>query len=130
MNPVERFIGAINRGDLDAVSQSFHPDFEMVVPQHPARGFVGREQEVATMRQLLEDHPEGRTTIRRMVESGNEVWAQTAFHADGLTIEAVVIFEIDDATGTIRRGHYYSEAVDDTGPTIDEWIGGLAKPRL
>jgi SnoaL-like domain len=44
MNPVLRFVEAMNRGDIDAVASAFHTDFEMIVPQHPARGFTGREQ--------------------------------------------------------------------------------------
>jgi hypothetical protein len=127
VNPVLRFVDAVNRGDIEAVASAFHPDFEMIVPQHPARGFKGRDQEVKNMEHLITTHPEGRITVRRMVEAPNEVWAQNTFTADGLTIEAVVIFEIDPETDTIRSGHYYSEAVDEGGPEISEWIEGLGR---
>ena len=128
MNVVERFVDAVNRGDVDGITACFHPRFEMIVPQHPRRGFVGRDQEVKNMRLLVESHPEGRIAIRRMVESAGEVWVQNGYHADGLHIEAVVIYEIDQATDTIRVGYYYSEEVDDGGPDIDEWMENLGAP--
>lgn len=125
MNAVERFFDAVNRGDVDGVEAAFHPDFEMVVPQHPGRGFKGRDQEVKNMRHLMTTHPEGRITIHRMVESGNDVWAQSSYKADGLHMEAVVIFEIDPTSGTILLGHYYSEEVDHESPEINYWIESL-----
>ena len=127
MNAVLRFVDAVNRGDVDGVEAAFHPDFEMIVPQHPARGFKGRAQEVKNMRQLMTDHPEGRIEVRRLVERGNEVWVQNRYRCDSLEMEAVAIFEIDPATDTIRAGHYYSEEVDRGGPEIDAWIEGLGQ---
>ncbi|HEV2344134.1 MAG TPA: nuclear transport factor 2 family protein [Actinocrinis sp.] len=60
MNAVLRFVDAVNRGDVDGVETAFHPDFEMIVPQHPGRGFKGRDQGVTKMRSLMTTHPEGR----------------------------------------------------------------------
>ncbi len=120
-----RFIDAVNRGDVDGVEAVFHPDFEMIVPQHPARGFKGRDQEVMNMRTLMTTHPEGRIEVRRVVESGNEVWVQNRYTSDALEMEAVVIYEIDPVTDTILVGHYYSEEVDRGGPGISAWIGAL-----
>lgn len=125
VNVVERFVEAVNRGDVEGIAAVFHPEFEMVVPQRPARGFVGRDQEVRNMAHLIESHPDGRIEICRMVETRGEIWVQNSYRADGLHIEAVVIYEVDPATGTIRRGHYYSEQVDTGGPAIDEWIHRL-----
>jgi ketosteroid isomerase-like protein len=120
-----RFVDAVNRGDIDAVEAAFHPDFEMIVPQHPARGFRGRDQEVKNMRHLMTTHPEGRIEVKRMVATPTEVWIQNSMRADGLRMEAAVIFEIDQETDTIRLGHYYSDEVDDDSPEIDEWMQGL-----
>ena len=125
MNPVLRFVEAVNNGDHDGVAAAFHPEFEMIVPQHPARGFKGRDQEVKNMRHLMTVHPEGRITVRRMAENGDEVWVQNSYTADGLEMEAVVIYEIDRATDTIKAGHYYSEEVDRESPEINDWIEGL-----
>lgn len=125
MNAVERFVDAVNRGDVDGIAAAFHPDFEMVVPQRPARGFKGRDQEVKNMRHLVTTHPEGRIEIRRMVETPTEIWLQSTYTADGLHMEAVVIFEVDRDTDTLRVGHYYSDEVDAGGPAIDDWMHGL-----
>ena len=128
MNPVLRFVEAVNRGDIAGVESSFHPDFEMIVPQHPARGFKGRGQEVKNIDYLMSQHPEGRIEILRMVETSSEVWVENAFRSDGLQIAAVVIFEIDQDADTIRRGRFYSEPVDRGGPAIDEWMRSLSSP--
>jgi hypothetical protein len=125
MNPALRFVEATNRGDIDAIAAAFHTDFEMVVPQHPARGFTGREQEVKNMRHLLATYPDAHIEVLRLVESGSEIWVENHLTASGLEMAAVVIFEIDAATDTIRRGRYYSEPVDREGPEIDEWMQGL-----
>jgi ketosteroid isomerase-like protein len=125
VNPVLRFVEAVNRGDIAGVEAAFHPDFEMIVPQHPARGFKGREQEVKNIDYLISQHPEGRIEVLRMVESSSEVWIENAFRSDGLQIAAVVIFEVDQGSDTIRRGRFYSEPVDGGGPGIDEWMHSL-----
>jgi ketosteroid isomerase-like protein len=125
VNAVPRFVDAVNRGDVDGVEAALHADFEMIVPQHPARGFKGRQQEVRNMRLLMTDHPEGRIEVRRMVESGNEIWVQNRYTSDDLEMEAIVIYEIDPATGTILAGHYYSEKVDHGGPQINAWMEAL-----
>lgn len=115
----------MNRRDPDAMARAFHPEFEMVVPQHPARGFKGRDQEVANMEHLWSRYPDGRIEVLAMVETDSEVWVETSFAARELEIAAVVIFEIDGETNTIRRGRFYSERVDPGGPDINEWMRGL-----
>ncbi|MGO8862275.1 MAG: nuclear transport factor 2 family protein [Acidimicrobiales bacterium] len=125
MNSVLRFVEAVNNGDIDELAATIHPDFEMVVPQHPARGFKGKDQEVKNMRYLMTKYPEGRIEVQRMVETSSEVWIENSYVSSGLEMAAVVIFEIDPATDTIRSGRYYSERVDRGGPAIDEWMEGL-----
>ena len=125
MNPVLRFVEAVNQGDIDGVAAAFHPDFEMVVPQHPARGFKGRDQEISNISYLMTSYPDARIEVQRMVESGSEVWIENYLTASGFEMAAVVIFEIDQETDTIRRGRFYSEPVDQEGPAIDEWMQGL-----
>ena len=126
MNSVLRFVEAVNNGDIDELAATIHPDFEMVVPQHPARGFKGKDQEVKNMRYLMTKYPEGRIEVQRMVETSSEVWIENSYVCSGLEMAAVVIFEIDQETDSIRSGRYYSERVDRGGPAIDEWMEGLA----
>jgi hypothetical protein len=85
VNAVERFVKAVNGGDVDGVEAAFHPDFEMIVPQHPARGFVGRDQEVKNMRHLITSHPEGRIEVKRMVTTPTEIWVQSCYQRPGCT---------------------------------------------
>jgi len=125
VNPVLRFVEAVNNGDIDELAASIHPDFEMVVPQHPARGFKGKDQEVKNMRYLMTKFPEGRIEVQRMVETSSEVWIENSYVSSELQMAAVVIFAIDQETNTIRSGRYYSEPVDRGGPAIDEWMEGL-----
>jgi ketosteroid isomerase-like protein len=125
MNPALRFVEAVNGGDVETIGALFHPDFEMVVPQHPARGFTGRDQEVKNMRDLMTRYPDAHIEVQRMVESGPEVWVENHLTATGLEMAAVVIFEIDPESNTIRSGRYYSEPVDRGGPGIDQWMQEL-----
>jgi len=125
VNPVLRFVEAVNNGDIDELAASIHPDFEMVVPQHPTRGFKGKDQEVKNMRYLMTKFPEGRIEVQRMVETSSEVWIENSYVSSELQMAAVVIFAIDQETNTSRSGRYYSEPVDRGGPAIDEWMEGL-----
>jgi hypothetical protein len=81
------------------------------------------------MRLLMSRYPEGRIEVLRMVESASEIWVETAFTSKDLEIAAVVIYEIDQETNTIRRGRFYSDAVDSGGPEIDDWMEGLGSRR-
>jgi ketosteroid isomerase-like protein len=121
LNPVQRFVEAINRSDIDGAASAFHPDFEMIVPQHPSRNFQGRDQEVKNMRHLITTYPEGRIELKRMVETPSEIWIESIFTAQDLQVAAVVIY--------IRSGRYYSERVESLGPGIDEWIQGFHGDR-
>jgi ketosteroid isomerase-like protein len=125
MNPALRFTEATNQKDLDAIGAVFHPEFEMIVPQHPARGFKGRDQEVKNMRYLIETYPDCHIEVLRTAETASETWIETHLTATGLEMAAVVIFEIDPSTGTIIRGRYYSDQVDRGSTQIDDFMHGL-----
>jgi ketosteroid isomerase-like protein len=129
VNPVLRFVDAVNRKDMAGIEAAFHPEFEMVVPQHPARGFQGREQEIKNMLHLLTTYPDCHIEVQRLVEAGSEIWIENHLTASGLEMAAVVIFEIDRDSDTIRRGRYYSDPVDRGGPGSAEWIYELGAGR-
>jgi ketosteroid isomerase-like protein len=127
-DPVGEFFLALNDADVDRLTRCLHPDFEMVVPQKPARGFKGRDQEVQNMKTLLDAHPDLSVTVLRRADSRDEVWTETLATADGLEMAAVIIWTVDDATGTLTRGRYYSEVVQRDAPLIGEWIRSLGAP--
>ncbi len=124
----EAFLAATNAHDADGVERCFHPDFEMIVPQKPARGFKGRDQEVANMRFLFETYPDFEVTLLRKAVSGNHIWTESHATASGLEMAAVTIWEIDEESGTIVRGRYYSEPVQQDAPRIDEFMHNLGQP--
>lgn len=66
MDPVDRFFDAINRKDIEALAAVIHSDFELIVPQKPARGFRGNAQEVANIRLLCKSHPDLRLAVLRV----------------------------------------------------------------
>lgn len=128
MDPADRFFDAINRKDIDALAQVIHPEFEMIVPQKPARGFKGKKQEVDNIRFLCESHPDLVLTVLRKVRDGNEIWTETELHAPGLEMAAVTIWTVDPETDTLSAGRYYSEPVQHDAPPIDAFMQSLAEP--
>lgn len=125
MDPTDRFIAALNARDLDALAECLHPDFEMVVPQKPNRGFRGRGQELANMRYLFETCPDMTVTLLRKCVDGTEIWTETTATGTNLNVAACVIWQIDPVTDTIRSGRYYAEAVQHDAPGIDDYMRSL-----
>ena len=124
-DPVDRFNRALGTHDIDLLERACHPDFEMIVPQKPARGFVGRDQEVANIRFLFETYPDFTTTVLRKTRVGDEIWCETTASATGLEMAAVVVWEVDPETDTLRRGRFYSERVEHEGGAIDDFMDSL-----
>lgn len=124
-DPVDRFNRALATHDLALLEAACHPDFEMIVPQRPARGFVGREQELKNIGFLFETYPDFTTTVLRKARVGNEFWCETTASAEGLEMAAVVVWEIDPDTDTLRRGRFYSELVEHEAPEIDAFLNSL-----
>jgi ketosteroid isomerase-like protein len=122
---VDDFYSAMNTHDLDQLQGCLMPDFEMIVPQKPRRGFRGRDQEIRNMRQLFDVYPDFRVTVLRQAVNVNEVWTETTAHAEGLEMAAVVIFTLDASTGLIAAGRYYSEPVEESAGAIDDFIADL-----
>lgn len=127
LDPVDRFFDAINRKDMEALAAVIHPDFEMVVPQKPARGFRGKDQEVGNIRVLCESHPDLRLTVLRRVTDGDEVWTETYLVGERIEMAAVTIFTVDRATDTLAGGRYFSEQVDHSAPEIDAFMAAVAR---
>jgi limonene-1,2-epoxide hydrolase len=126
----DAFFAALNEHDEGALERCLHPDFEMIVPQKPARGFKGREQELKNMRFVFETYPDFSVTVLRKAVAGNEIWTEADGRATGLEMAAVTIWEVDEATGTLIRGRYYSEPVQHDAPGIDEFMLGIGRPPM
>ena len=128
-DPVDGFFTALHEHDAESLRACLHPDFEMVVPQRPARGFKGREQEIRNMLFLFDTYPDFSVTVLRKAVNGNEVWTETTAAATGLEMAAVVIWTVDPASGTIIRGRYYSETVQRGAPDIGEFMRSIGGGR-
>jgi hypothetical protein len=127
MDATDRFINALNRKDIRAVEACVHPDFEMIVPQRPARGFRGREQELKNMRYMFETYPDLTVTLLRKARVGNEVWTETTAKAVDLHMAVVTIWTIDEETDTLLGGRFYSEAVQEDAAGIDEFMHSIGR---
>ena len=125
MDPVDRFYEALKRKDRELLRGCIHPDFEMIVPQKPARGFKSGEQEVKNIEYLFETQPEFVVTVLRKVIDGDEVWTESHLEAPELEMAAVTIWKVDRATDTLIGGRYYSEPVQRDAPGIDEFMQSL-----
>ena len=125
MDPADRFIAALNARDLDALAECLHPDFEMVVPQKPNRGFRGRDQELANMQYLFETCPDMTVSLLRKCVGGDEIWTETTATGTNLDVAACVIWRIDPATDTLRSGRHYADAVQHDALGIDDYMRSL-----
>ena len=125
MGPADRFYDAINRKDMKALADVVHPDFEMIVPQKPARGFIGKKQEVDNIVSLCESHPDLVMTVLRKVVDGNEIWAESHLTAPNLEMMAVVIWTVDPETDTLKAGRYYSEPVQRDAADINSFMKSI-----
>lgn len=125
-DPVDRFNRALNEADMDMLEGCLHPDFEMVVPQRPARGFRGRDQELANMKLLFDTYPDFAVTVLRRASDGDEIWTESVATATGLEMAAVVIWTVDRATDSITSGRYYSEPVQREAAGIDDFMRDIA----
>jgi hypothetical protein len=127
VNATDRFIAALNGKDIDGVEACLDPDFEMVVPQRPGRGFKGREQELKNMRFLFETFPDLHVQLLRQARSGSEIWTETAIKASGLDMAVVAIWSIDEDTDMLLGGRFYSESVQNDAPGIDEFMLSIGR---
>jgi hypothetical protein len=98
------------------------------VPQKPARGFKGKEQEVKNIAALCENHPDFVMTVLRKVRDGNEIWTEALLNAARLEMAAVTIWTVDPKTETILSGRYYSEPVQREGANINAFMASLGAP--
>jgi SnoaL-like domain len=126
-DPTDRFFDAINRKDMDALAETVHPDFEMIVPQKPARGFKGKPQEVDNIRLLCESHPDLVLTVLRKSRTGNEIWTEASLNAANLEMAAVTIWTIDPETDTLLSGRYFSEPVQHEAADINAFMRSLSE---
>jgi ketosteroid isomerase-like protein len=113
---VDRLVDAINRHDLERVTDCFAPTFAMVWPAHPARSFTGRDGVRRNWEAIFQAHPEIQVTLTTRAQSGDEIWGEWEFKAEsrdgGPTFwqRGVVIVSVE--SNLIAQSRFYMEPVE------------------
>jgi ketosteroid isomerase-like protein len=113
---VDRLVGAINRHDLERLTECFAPAFSMLWPVHPARSFNGRDGVRRNWEAIFKAHPDIRVTLTTRVQSGDEIWGEWEFkgeNGDGGPLfwqRGVIIVVVDGEV--IVQSRFYMEPVE------------------
>lgn len=73
---IERLQEAINRHDIQAMSECFSADYESKQPVHPDRAFRGRDQMIKNWTQILGGVPDLKATHVRWAVNGDTIWSE------------------------------------------------------
>jgi len=121
--PATRLRDAINRHDLEALTNCFATTFVNETPLHPARSFTGSEQVRKNWVQIFAGVPDVQAEVVRSATDGATVWTEWEMRGtrrDGARhlMRGVAIFDVnDDDHFTAVR--FYLEPVEQAGPGID-----------
>src|SRR4051812_13321648 len=125
---VERVRGATNAHDPDGLVAGFGERYELEMPVHPTRNFVGRAQVRANWTPIFAAVPDLQVCVSRVAVAGDEVWSEwemSGTRVDGAThlMRGVFITGITD--DQIAWGRFYLEPVDDGGGGMDEAVSEI-----
>jgi ketosteroid isomerase-like protein len=118
---VERLRAATNSHDVDQIVECFTADYVNETPQHPARGFHGREQVRRNWTQILRAFPDLSATVLRSTQVAEEVWSEWEMRgsrSDGSdqVMAGVIIFTVTDDQA--RAARFYLEPVDESAMDV------------
>ena len=120
---VARLVEAANAHDLDAMTDSFAPEFVNETPAHPERNFHGRDQVRRNWSQIFRAVPSIRIdALRWAVDAEDLVWVEWDFSGtfvDGSPhrMRGVSIFVIEQ--DRLARVRFYLEPVQTDGVTAE-----------
>ncbi|HEY8655123.1 MAG TPA: nuclear transport factor 2 family protein [Candidatus Limnocylindria bacterium] len=125
-SPATRLLDAMNRHDLEALTECFAPAFVNETPLHPARSFTGNEQVRKNWTQIFAGVPDLRAELLRSITDGGTVWTEWEMRGtrrDGAPhlMRGVSIFGVQDDRFTSVR--FYLEPVEQGGAGIDAAVG-------
>ncbi|GAA1138348.1 hypothetical protein GCM10009630_41600 [Kribbella jejuensis] len=130
MEPIaERFVSelveAVNRHDLEALTELFAPDYVNETPVHPARGFTGHDQVRRNWSAIFAGVPDITTEVTAMAVAGDTVWTEWTMDGtrrDGAEhhMRGVVVFTVEDGRATAAR--FYLEPLDTSSSGVDAAI--------
>ena len=122
---LERLAGAVNRHDLDALTDCFTPRYRNETPAHPAQGFTGRGQVRRNWEQIFTFVPDITARVLRSCADGDVVWSEwemTGTRRDNSAhqMAGVIVFGVRD--GRFSWARFYLEPVRTGGADADEAV--------
>jgi limonene-1,2-epoxide hydrolase len=126
---VARMIEAINDHDLDAMLESFKPDYRSEQPVHPARTFQGAEQVRKNWGTLLEAVPDLHWEVLRLISDDSTAWVEarlTGTKADGTKLDEIGVIIFGVSGGHIGWARLYLEDVETESGDIEETVRHMA----
>ncbi|SDB97304.1 SnoaL-like domain-containing protein [Raineyella antarctica] len=132
-----RLVSVTNAHDIDGLVGCFAPDYELVMPNHPARDFTGTEQVRRNWTMFFTQIPDITTSITRVCHDAGTPdewwteWEMRGTRSDGTThlMRGVMIFTVGpEASDLIRANRFYVEPTESpAGMDNDEYVGSLTK---
>jgi hypothetical protein len=87
MSPVvERLHEAMNKHDLKAFLECFHPDYQSEQPARPNWDFGGKEHVRKNWSSIFESFPDFRAELLQHTTDGETVWGEWYFSGTGLNM--------------------------------------------
>jgi ketosteroid isomerase-like protein len=122
---LEAVVTAINRRDLDGLTQWFADGVRSTTPAHPARSFVGREQVRRNWSQIFGAIGDIEAELLSSATTGERVWAELQFRGhrpDGAPwqMRGVTISEV--RADRIEAVEFYMEPVELEGVGPDSAV--------
>jgi hypothetical protein len=115
---------AMNAHDLDAFVALFAEDYVSEQPNHPDRGFRGREQVLANWSTIFEGVPDFSSELVASAVAGDDVWTEWRWHGTRLEMAGVIVLTVRD--GAIARARLYIEPVE-RGGGIEAAVRGMSR---
>jgi limonene-1,2-epoxide hydrolase len=122
---VHRLIGALNRGDLEAMIDCFDADVRTELPTQPDRGVHGREHLRAYWEEALTGVADIRAELLRCATDRHVVFAEWCWHGtrgDGSTFARAGITVQGVLGERIVWQRLYMEPVRGDPDTVGAWI--------
>src|SRR4051794_5579667 len=120
---IERLRDATNAHDLDRLVACFGEHYQLEMPVHPTRNFVGREQVRANWTPIFAAVPDLQVRLPRVAVAGDEVWSEwemSGTRADGAAHLMRGVFITGIVDDEIAWGRFYLEPVDHGGVGMGE----------
>jgi len=121
----KRVLEALNRHDIDALVDCFHPDVRSELPTQPERGYRGREQVRAYWAAILEDGADLKAKLLRCFADADTAcseWCWQGTRRDGTSFAraGVLIYGVRDERIAWMR--LYMEPIQGEAQTVADWV--------